>query len=100
MQDLKHYPISVAEVFRARDLVRRYIHPTALIRYEALSRAIGAQIYIKHENHNPGGAFKIRGGLNLVSHLVQEKANGVITFSTGNHGLSIATAARWLGLPA
>jgi threonine dehydratase len=63
-----------------------------LIYYEGLSKLIGAEIYIQHENHNPTGNFKICGGTDLMHHLKRQCINGVITFSTGNHGLSIATA--------
>jgi len=97
---VKDYPISINEVVRARTIVKRYLNPTQLSRYEGLSRKLGAEIYVKHENHNPTGAFKIRGGVNLVHHLREKGITGVITFSTGNHGLSIATAARWFGLKA
>lgn len=100
MEELKKYPISISEVVRSRPIVRNYIKPTQLLYYEGLSRLIGAHVYLKHENHNPTGAFKIRGGTNLMYHLKQRGVNGVITFSTGNHGLSIATAARWFGLHA
>jgi threonine dehydratase len=100
MNNPKNYPISVTEVIRARSVVNRHIRPTQLIRYEGLSKAIGAEVYIKHENHNPTGSFKIRGGVNLLHHLQKQNINGVITFSTGNHGLSIATAAAWSGMEA
>jgi threonine dehydratase len=100
MNDLKDYPVSVAEVVRARSIVSRFLKPTQLIRYEGLSKALQADVYIKHENHNPTGAFKIRGGINLLYHLQRKNIKGVITFSTGNHGLSIATAARLFGLEA
>ena len=100
MQDLKRLPISIADIESSRAVVRSYQKPTPLRRYEGLSRAIGADVYVKHENHNPTGTFKIRGGVNLMWHLRAAKIGGVITFSTGNHGLSIATAARWFGLDA
>jgi threonine dehydratase len=100
MEELKEYPISISEVIRSRSIVRNYVKPSQLINYEGLSKLIGADIYIKHENHNPTGTFKIRGGVNLIYHLKQRGIKGVITFSTGNHGLSIATAARWFGLNA
>jgi len=57
-------------------------------------------VYVKHENHNPTGTFKIRGGVNLMHHLRNMGIKGVITFSTGNHGLSIATSAKWFGIDA
>ena len=100
MEDLKRHPISLGEVERARPIVRRFVKPSQLIRYEGLSKALQADVYVKHENHNPTGTFKIRGGVNLLHELNRRKAPGVITFSTGNHGLSIATAAKWFGLQA
>jgi threonine dehydratase len=97
---LKHYPISLKEVLRARPIVSKFVKPTQLIRYEGLSRLLSADIYVKHENHNPTGTFKIRGGVNLMHHLKHRDITGVITFSTGNHGLSVATSARWAHLDA
>ncbi|SNS31138.1 threonine dehydratase [Anaerovirgula multivorans] len=94
------YPISLKEVLRAEQLVYKLIKPTPLVNYKSLSDAVGADIYIKHENHLPGGSFKIRGGLNIMYHLKQQKVKGVITFSTGNHGISIATAAKVYGIEA
>ena len=62
---------------------------------------IGANIYIKHENYHPGGCFKIRGGLNIMYHLHQQtNVKGIITFSTDNHGISVATAAKIYGIAA
>lgn len=100
MIHLKDHPISIAETYRARRLVQTYLRPTSLTHYPGLSALLGAETYVKHENHNPTGTFKIRGGINLLHHLKQAGVGGVITFSTGNHGLSIATAARWLGIRA
>ncbi|UCC48299.1 MAG: pyridoxal-phosphate dependent enzyme, partial [Gemmatimonadota bacterium] len=100
MEELKRHRISIAEVIQSRGVVGRFIKPTQLIYYEGLSKLIGAAVYVKHENHNPTGTFKIRGGVNLMSHLRDKGVTGVITFSTGNHGLSIATSAKWFGLSA
>jgi threonine dehydratase len=62
---------------------------------------IGANVFIKHENYQPVGAFKVRGGINLISQLgSDERARGVISASTGNHGQSIAYAARLFGVNA
>ena len=96
----KNYPISITEIIRARLIVKRSIQPTQLIRYEGLSKALEADVYVKHENHNPTGSFKIRGGVNLMHHLKRQNVGGVITFSTGNHGISIATAAAWSNMNA
>lgn len=100
MIDYKKYPISYTEVLKARKVVYEYLSPTRLSQYENLSSLIGAEIYIKHENHNPTGSFKIRGGINLMHHLKKSGREGVITFSTGNHGLSIAQSAAWHGMHA
>jgi threonine dehydratase len=90
--------ISLNETLRARTIIRPYLNPTPLRRYESLCRLIGADVYVKHENHNPTGTFKIRGGVTLMHHLRDQGIAGVITYSTGNHGTSVATAARMFGL--
>src|SRR5262245_23994928 len=99
-QTLKRTEISETTILQARDVLRAFLKPTPLVRYPELCRVLDADVYIKHENLNPTRTFKIRGGLNLVSHLARANAPGVITYSTGNHGLSIATAAGEFGLPA
>ena len=92
--------ISLARVEAAQKVVYAHMRPTPLIHYPLLSQECGFQAYIKHENHTPIGAFKIRGGLNLMAHLAQEKVPGVITATRGNHGQSVALAARLHGIPA
>lgn len=62
------------------------------MQHPLLAAETGLDIYVKHENHNPTGAFKVRGGLNLIAHLTEKERRGVITASTGNHGQSIAFA--------
>ena len=89
------------DVLGARERIGRYLQPTALHRYPALDGLVGTQTWVKHENHQPICAFKIRGGINLVSQLSDdERRRGVITASTGNHGQSIAYAARLFGVRA
>jgi threonine dehydratase len=89
------------DVLDAARQIRPYIHPTPLRRYPALERLVGAEVYVKHENHNPTGAFKVRGGINLVSRMSdEERRRGVIAASTGNHGQSVAYAARLFGVSA
>ncbi len=100
MSELKEYPISYEESRRAQDIIYKYLVPTQLTRYDALSQLLQADIYIKHENHNPTGTFKVRGGINAMHHLQQAGVQGVITFSTGNHGFSVAATAGWFGLAA
>ena len=89
------------DVLDAARQIRPYLQPTPLRRYPSLDRLVGAEVHVKHENHNPTGAFKVRGGVNLVSRLSEdERQRGVIAASTGNHGQSVAFAARLFGVPA
>jgi threonine dehydratase len=91
----------LADVLAARQRIGPYLQPTPLYRYPALDALAGASLWVKHENHQPIGAFKVRGGINLVSQLSDdERGRGVITASTGNHGQSIAYAASLLGTRA
>jgi threonine dehydratase len=94
-------PPTLQDVYRARRIVYRHLAPTPLIRSAAMSDALGCEIYLKLETATPIGAFKVRGGLNLLSQLSgAERERGVITASTGNHGQSIAYAARTFGVRA
>jgi threonine dehydratase len=87
------------DIRRARASIDGVIRRTPLMRHPLLNAETGLDIFVKHENHNPTGAFKIRGGLNLVASLTpEERARGVITASTGNHGQSIAFAAARSGV--
>jgi len=89
------------DVIAARPRVYRYLKPTPLYPYCGLSDLLRTKVWIKHENHLPVGAYKVRGGLNLVANLSQkERESGLFTASTGNHGQSIAFAARAHGLRA
>ena len=91
----------LAEVLAARRRIEPYLRPTPLYRYPALDTLTGARVQVKHENHQPVGAFKVRGGVNLVSQLTEdERWRGVIAASTGNHGQSVAYAAEALGVRA
>jgi threonine dehydratase len=95
-----HSP-TLTDVFLAQKRIRPYLVKTPLREYSALSEAVGCTVYVKHENHQPTCAFKIRGGINLVSQLSpEEKAKGVVTASTGNHGQSIALASKMFGVRA
>ena len=92
---------SLADIYAARERIASFIHPTPLMQHPLLAAETGLDIWVKHENHNPTGAFKVRGGLNLVAALTpDERARGVVTASTGNHGQSIALACRQLGVAA
>ena len=91
---------SLAGTVAARDIIRAHLAPTPLRQYPSLDRLIGARVFVKHENHNPTGTFKIRGGITLMHHLAAGGTQGVITYSTGNHGASVAASARMFGLAA
>lgn len=85
----------------ARAQIAPYLSGTPLRRYPSLDRLVGAEVYVKHENHLPTGAFKVRGGVNLASRLNEaERSAGLVAASTGNHGQSIAYAARLFGVEA
>jgi threonine dehydratase len=85
----------------AADLVHKAIGASPQISWPLLSQRVGAETWVKHENHLPTGAFKVRGGLTYVAHLRREQpgVRGVIAATRGNHGQSIAFAARQYGLP-
>ena len=90
---------TLADIYAARPRVRRVVRPTPLIRHPLLALETGLDVYVKHENHNPTGAFKVRGGVNLISTLTAVERRGVITATTGNHGQSIALACQREGVP-
>ncbi|HEY1381832.1 MAG TPA: threonine dehydratase [Gemmataceae bacterium] len=88
-----------ADVLAAAPVVHRYVKPTPLYEWPALSALLGCRFYLKHENHTPTTAFKVRGGINVVSKLSDEqKRCGIIGCTTGNHGQSLAYAARLFGV--
>lgn len=89
------------DVLLARRRIRPYLQRTPMHGYPAIDELIGARVFIKHENYQPVGAFKVRGGVNLISQLsVDERARGVIAASTGNHGQSVSYAAHLFGVRA
>ena len=92
---------TLADVVAARDRIRPYLSPTPLRNYPSLDRLTGAEVWVKHDNLLPTGAFKVRGGINLISQLDEAtRRRGVIAASTGNHGQSVAFAARLFGVKA
>jgi threonine dehydratase len=89
------------DVVAAQRRIRPYLARTPLHSYPAIDSLIGTEVYVKHENYHPVGAFKVRGGINLISQLSpDERTRGVIAASTGNHGQSVAYAARLFGVEA
>jgi threonine dehydratase len=90
--------VSVRDILSAHGVLRRFLAPTPLYRHPLLSARFGFDAYVKHENHLPIGAFKIRGGLTLFANMGErELKHGVIAATRGNHGLSLAYAARQMG---
>lgn len=92
---------TLADVRAAQRRIAPHLAPTPLHRYSALDDYLGCAAYVKHENYHPVGAFKVRGGVNLACTLSDdEKARGLISASTGNHGQSVAFGARLAGTRA
>ncbi len=92
----------LARIEAAAELVHRHLAPTAQYRWPLLCERSGTELWVKHENHTPIGAFKLRGGLTYMSDLAARapRPAGVVTATRGNHGQSIGFAARALGLAA
>ncbi len=94
-------PPTFDDVLAARERIAPHLRETALNRYPALDELVGAETWVKHENHLPVCNFKVRGGINLVAQLsTDERGRGLVTASTGNHGQSIAYAGRLFGVRA
>ena len=94
-------PPTLRDVYEARKTIAPYLARTPLQYSAGLSRLFDAEVYLKHEEHHPLGAFKSRGGINLLAHMSEEeRSRGLITASTGNHGQSIANACRIFGARA
>jgi threonine dehydratase len=93
-------PPAPRDVYEARRVVSRHLPRTPLVRSEPLSARLDADVYLKREDTLPTGAFKVRGGVNLVARLPDEfRDPGLVAASTGNHGQSVAYAGREFGVP-
>ena len=89
------------DVLKAKRRITPYLNKTPLLEHPGLSKVLGFNAYVKHENMQPTGAFKIRGGINFISQLEPgDREKGVITASSGNHGQSIALASQMFGVEA
>ncbi len=90
------------ELEHAAELVHRVVQPTPQYAWPKLRRRVGCTVWVKHENHTPAGAFKVRGGLVYMDRLIRSQPNvpGVISATRGNHGQSISFAAARAGIPA
>ncbi len=93
---------SLAELERAADLIHRVMPPTPQYCWPLLAQRCGAEVWVKHENHTPIGAFKVRGGLVYLDawRRAHPNAPGLITATRGNHGQSIGFAAKRVGVEA
>jgi threonine dehydratase len=93
---------SADDIESAERIVHAAMPPTPQYAWPLLRERLGTEVWVKHENHTPLGAFKVRGGLVYLQGLVQREpaCRGVISATRGNHGQSVAFAARRHGLPA
>jgi threonine dehydratase len=92
--------LTFADVLAARETVGRHLPATPMWAYPTLSDAAGAAVFVKHENVQPVGAFKVRGGLTLLASMPDaERRRGTVTYSTGNHAQSLAYAGAVFGTP-
>ncbi|GIH26182.1 threonine ammonia-lyase [Acrocarpospora phusangensis] len=86
------------DVLRARQVLAGYLPETPMWSYPVLNAVVGAEVHVKHENVQPTGAFKVRGGITLLAGMAG-RDRGVVAYSTGNHAQSVAYAARVFGAP-
>ncbi len=93
-------PFGLDELAYATDVVRRSVPVTPQYRWPLLGEVAGAQVWVKHENHTPTGAFKVRGGLVYADRLRRQRpeVTGIVSATRGNHGQSLAMAGRAAGL--
>lgn len=92
--------VNMSKILTARSVIYKYLNRTNLICYSELSRLIGCNAFVKHENHHPTGSFKIRGALNFFHHISREDLEmGILVATRGNHGLAMAWAGQWFNVP-
>ena len=94
-------PFSLDVLTQTREFVNRFVPPTPQYVWPLLTEAVGTEVWVKHENATPTGAFKVRGGLVYLDRLRAEHPDllGVVTATRGNHGQSLAYAGRQFGVP-
>ena len=93
---------SLEDLESAAALIYRSMPPTPQYRWPLLEARVGTTVWVKHENHTPTGAFKVRGGLVYMDEMCRrdKKLPGVISATRGNHGQSVGFAARAHGVPS
>ena len=91
---------TLEEIESALPIVRTAVPPTPQYAWPRLAARTGAEVFVKHENHTPIGAFKVRGGMVYMDRLMrqQPQVKGVVSATRGNHGQSLAFAARGAGI--
>ena len=93
--------VTVEDIRAAAERIKPVVVRTPLLRADALDELIGARVFVKAENLQRFGAFKIRGAFNTLASLASDvRARGVVAFSSGNHGIGVAGAAKHFGVPA
>jgi threonine dehydratase len=94
--------VDSSELEQAAELVHKVVLPTPQYAWPKLAQRVGCTVWVKHENHTPTGAFKVRGGLIYLDRLVraQPRVAGIISATRGNHGQSISFAGARVGVPA
>ena len=100
---MKHAPLpTLADIESAAALVRQVMPPTPQFAWPLLAQRLGTEVWVKHENHTPTGAFKVRGGLVYMDGLARREpaCPGIVSATRGNHGQSLAFAARRHGIGA
>jgi len=96
------WPITLDDIASARDRIRPFVPVSPLRSYAVLDGDVGSDIrvWVKHENFNPTGAFKVRNAFSLVTALTdEERRRGIVAATRGNHGLGLAYAAKAFGVP-
>lgn len=99
---MNEYPIRFEEIVAARERIRPFLPATPLRSYALLDETVGSgvSVFVKHENHNPTNAFKVRNALSALTSLPPEElSRGSVAASTGNHGVGLAWAGKRLGSP-
>ena len=96
------FSISLDDLERGAQFVHRTVSPTPQYAWPKLAQRSGCNVWVKHENHTPTGAFKVRGGLLYLDRLLRDMPDvpGIVSATRGNHGQSIAFAAARSGIPA
>lgn len=93
--------ISSTDIEEAQDLIRPYVRRTPVLTSRSFDKLVGNQVFFKAENFQRGGSFKVRGATNRLAHLTpEERARGVVAFSSGNHAQGVALASGFFGIPA